>query len=645
MMLIPLDHIRPNPDQPRQSFDQAKLEELAQSIKEHGILQPIGVVMTDESDDNGYFYTIQFGERRWRASQMAGLTDIPAVVIDPDDLGDEASILARGLVENVQREDLSPLEVAKSYQQLSDLGWSDDKIAKSMGKGRSTIANARRLLTLPAEVRLPLAQGKISERQAQALIPLYKLPETAREALKKSYNSRPEDLLKNAVGGLDSGELRNSVERAIHYATEDMSRWPFVDFAFTEDVVSDNSLQAPLCSECPIRVKSGKEWRCADEDCSDAKLDIYKQIQLEAAMDASGLAPLELADDESRWDTVKQLYHYGQSVGRRILQQGCGNLRLEYLRYPDDHPIIDGFPHICLSCHHGIEIGNCVCLKAILAEQSKNDPAKAEEAAAKRQLEKEVVTPAVALFVEALTGDDPTAAFRLFLPRVSNIYQGADEWPLEKILNRLVRSIINGSLPYRGHDDIPGSLQRVKALFETAGLAWPTDTSAADKILDDAERKIERIAKFLDRPDTPNEKARDGNVANLNELVEVLDDLYEQELGDGYCARIEELLSRVYELQEKLSPATIVDQHLSNVAEELGQIADFLEAEITYQTLRQYRDRLQEIFRQELDLPGPITDNLNALLHRWEALVAQVDERANAQYRKDVGLAEEPTHE
>jgi ParB/RepB/Spo0J family partition protein len=719
-MQIPIDHIKPNPRQPRQNFDQVTLKELAQSIEEHGVLQPIGVVMTDESDDNGYFYAIQFGERRWRASQMAGLAEIPAVVIDPDGLGNEADILARGLIENIQREDLSPLEVAVSYQRLADLGWTDAQIAQKMGKSRSTIANARRLLTLPAEVRLPLAQGKISERQAQALIPLYKLPAQTLAAAEKSYYNKPADLLKKATQGVDSDELRDDVQRAIRTATQDMAGWPFVDFAFTEDVVSDNTIQAPTCAECPIRVKVAKTFRCPDEECEATKLDIYKQMQLEAAMDASGLAPLDLADDESRWETVKQLHHQQDSVGRRILQQGCGNLRLEYIRYPDDHPILDGFPHIGLACHHGK--GGCACLKTILTQQSKNDPAKQEEAAAKRRLEKEVVAPAARALIEALTGDDPAPAFRLFLPRISNVYHDVADWDLEKILNRLARSIISNGLIYDSYRDIPGALKQMIALLESAGLAWPGDHASAIPKLDN---HLERIAGWVKdlRKITPTPEQIAGNLSNLSNLAneaQQLQDagtdedraqLAERKIFTGidelktvllalrslvergnidqveikhvswlitvpagdinfksHLKEVENPITLDYTLtlmplfgetktarqaiearRRKLEKETeqITTQHLTAVAQELDQIAAHLEdEEIAYLTLKNYRDRLQEIFTTQLDLPGLAANKENNdLLHRWEELVKQVADRLeNFQYRK-MELPEEPTHE
>jgi len=703
---IPVDLIDPNPEQPRQSFDQAGLQELAGSIAEHGLIQPIVV------QPNGDRYTLHDGERRWRAHTLAGLDEIPAYIV-PAGAGAE-KLLVRAIVANDQRADLTPIERARGYQKLADTyGLSDAEIAQQVGKSRSTIANARRLLTLPAEVRLPLAQGKISERQAQALIPLYKLPEQALNAAQKSYYNKPSELLKKATQGVDSDELRDDVQRAIRNATQDMAGWPFVDFAFAEDVVSDNTIQAPICAECPIRVKVAKTFRCPDEECEATKLDIYKQMQLEAAMDASGLAPLDLADDESRWETVKQLHHQQDSVGRRILQQGCGNLRLEYIRYPDDHPIIDGYPHIGLACHHGksagtTPAGGCACLKTILTQQSKNDPAKKEEAAAKRRLEKEVVAPAVQALIEALTGDDPTAAFRLFLPRISNVYQDVADWDLEKILNRLARSIITNNLVYDSYRDIPGALKQMIALFEGAGLAWP-----ADHAIPKLDNRLERIGSWVKdlRKTAPTPEQITGNLSNLAELANEAQQLQDTGSADDRAQLaerkifigIDELktvllaLRSLVErgnidqveikhvswlitvpagdinfkshLQEVGNPITldytltllplfgetktarqaiearrrklekeaetIAAQHLAAVSEQLDIIAALLREreEIPLLTLRQHRDRLQEIFTTQIDLPG-LTAN-NSLLRRWEELVEQVADRLeNFQYKK-----------
>ena len=159
---LPIAAIQPNPDQPRNQIDPASLEELAASIREHGVLQPIIVRRDSEAG-----YVLIAGERRWRAAQIAGLSDIPAMVTD---LASDAQ-LAVALVENVQREDLSPLEEAHAYARLIDkAGLTQARVAQRVGKSRVTVTNALRLLQLPAPIRLSLAAREISEGHARAIL-------------------------------------------------------------------------------------------------------------------------------------------------------------------------------------------------------------------------------------------------------------------------------------------------------------------------------------------------------------------------------------------------------------------------------------------------------------------------------------------
>ena len=135
-----LDQLSPNPFQPRSDFDQEKLDELAQSIKEHGIIQPIVVRHVEGK------YQIVAGERRWRAAQIAGLEKVPVVVKEMDD----ASMMQMALIENVQREDLNPMEEALAYKRLmEEFELKQDEVASRVGKSRSTVANSVRLLNLP----------------------------------------------------------------------------------------------------------------------------------------------------------------------------------------------------------------------------------------------------------------------------------------------------------------------------------------------------------------------------------------------------------------------------------------------------------------------------------------------------------------
>jgi ParB family chromosome partitioning protein len=157
---LDIDLLKPNPVQPRQQMDDAALDALAQSIRSHGVLQPILVRKADDG------YEIIAGERRWRAAQRAGLLKVPVVYRDvPDD-----KLLEVALIENIQREDLNPIEEAQAYRRLTDeFQMSQEQVATAVGKDRATVANYMRLLRLPAEIHQDLASGTLSMGHARAL--------------------------------------------------------------------------------------------------------------------------------------------------------------------------------------------------------------------------------------------------------------------------------------------------------------------------------------------------------------------------------------------------------------------------------------------------------------------------------------------
>jgi ParB family chromosome partitioning protein len=158
---IELIHIVPNPHQPRLRFDEAKLQELSDSIKEHGVIQPLVVTK------NGAQYEIIAGERRFQASKLAGLVRVPVIVREAS----EQQKLELAIIENVQRHDLDVIEEAKSYLRLSEeFDLSQDEVAKKMGKSRSAVANKLRLLHLPIEIQKALMEGKITEGHAKAIL-------------------------------------------------------------------------------------------------------------------------------------------------------------------------------------------------------------------------------------------------------------------------------------------------------------------------------------------------------------------------------------------------------------------------------------------------------------------------------------------
>ena len=160
--MLPISRVEPRDEQPRTSFDEASLNELAESIKQYGLIQPI----TARRLENGY-YQIVAGERRWRASRIAGLNEVPVRVIEADDR--LATELA--LVENLQREDLNPVEEAQGYRTLLEVyGLTQDEAAQRVGKSRPAITNALRLLTLAPEVQQFVEQGLLSAGHARALV-------------------------------------------------------------------------------------------------------------------------------------------------------------------------------------------------------------------------------------------------------------------------------------------------------------------------------------------------------------------------------------------------------------------------------------------------------------------------------------------
>ena len=158
---LPIGAIEPNPQQPRKSFSADEGAALARSVREHGVLQPLLVRRID--DDR---YQLVAGERRWRAARAAGLAHVPVAVIDAPD----ADMLTLALVENLQREDLNPIEQAAAFQYLLDAGLTQAQVAQRVGRSRSTVANAVRLLQLPEQLRALVIAGGLSEGHARALL-------------------------------------------------------------------------------------------------------------------------------------------------------------------------------------------------------------------------------------------------------------------------------------------------------------------------------------------------------------------------------------------------------------------------------------------------------------------------------------------
>lgn len=212
---VPVDRIQANPDQPRHEFDEVALEELAESIRQLGIVQPITLRKMEDGT-----YQIIAGERRWRASKKAGLQTIPAYVRTADD----EAVMQMALVENIQREDLNAIEVALAYQKLIEqYHLTQEELSEKVGKKRATVANSLRLLKLPAPVQLALRNKQIDQGHARAILGV---PEPSlqlrlfQEIQKNGYSVRKvEEMVKDILSG-------ETVKSGKHQLTSKSSRLP-----------------------------------------------------------------------------------------------------------------------------------------------------------------------------------------------------------------------------------------------------------------------------------------------------------------------------------------------------------------------------------------------------------------------------------
>ena len=202
VMSVSIDSIEPNPDQPRRKFLKDDLEDLARSIVEKGIIQPLIVRKIDNKNDN---YQIVAGERRWRAAQIARIHSVPVILREFSDL----EVLEVAIIENIQRSDLNPIDEARGYQQLmSRFNHTQEKLSKVLGKSRSHIANLLRLLTLPEDVQRMLSDNVISIGHARALITRDDASLLAREVVRKNLSVRE-------VERLAKLEFKNKINKRV----------------------------------------------------------------------------------------------------------------------------------------------------------------------------------------------------------------------------------------------------------------------------------------------------------------------------------------------------------------------------------------------------------------------------------------------
>lgn len=266
--MLGVDQLRPGIGQPRRNFDEGALSELADSIKQHGVLQPLLVRLLDGQSDE---YEIIAGERRWRAAQKAQLHQVPVVILEISDV--EAYEIA--LIENLQREDLDPIDEAVGFQKLmEEYEYTQEKLAKAMGKSRSYIANITRLLNLPDEVQQQVSSGALSAGHARALITAENALELANEIIAGNLSVRETEKLVSSKSSSSTAKKKSSSGSGSSTSSNSEGPQGFVSNSKDPDVVAvENELTNALGMQVDIDSANGRSGKISIHFSSIDQMD------------------------------------------------------------------------------------------------------------------------------------------------------------------------------------------------------------------------------------------------------------------------------------------------------------------------------------------------------------------------------------
>lgn len=475
-LLIPLAELDDNPYQPRLTYDEAAILEIAASIAAHGLMQvPVGRRMPDGR------VQLAFGHRRRRGFDHLAASD-PArwgrMPVWLRDLDDEA-MARQAWAENRDRKDISAYEEAKAIARYADeFGWSQKQVAEKLGLDRSTVANKVRLLRLPLIVLDQLQTGEISERQAAALLPLTELDEEARaRSMNYFYIDNKHVPTANALFGhaatIDSGKLREAVERILNNLTTSLAKKPWVDVALVgPDIVS------ATCKECPLRLKASN--RCPQQACVQARTVAHRAQAAAAASAATGL-PATGHTGYGERDTLDGIKL--AALQQVATEKKCGRLSVVYdpdMRSPT-HPV-EGHPHCAIVCGHG-QGKRCGCRQTLT---NRADPATGRDAHKKferRRIEEEVTPPATQALAAALA--NPSAGLwrwifeRLHWTAERKLPMVADR---TTVLNALAAAIIAGMT--ESSTEARYAEQSILTFFKGIGLPSPFEPLAPNPASD-----------------------------------------------------------------------------------------------------------------------------------------------------------------
>ena len=387
---IPLEWINSNPWQARHvQTDPVQIAELAEDIKTNGLLQiPLGRIIFNDAPvpiDKIPLYPgnpvekqivqIAFGHNRLTAFKLLAEEDekYTSMPVDLAYLSDE-EMADYAWAENERRQDVTPLDRALTIQKwMEDFGWKQEQVAERIHKDRSTVAHALRLLKLPEDVRKLLGSGKLSERQAIALLPLFDLPEQIRATAEANYYSdgKPSSIIKSAMAGASSDAIRQWIDELVLRNGSDLHEaiWPLdakeIFLPHREQLAADS------CKGCPQRQDLAHRSVCSNNVCYRLKESIWKKDKLEKASQASGIPILEEDVDRNYISD----FGYDRHVVPILRKTGCQNLRLAYGHKYSDHDkekrLGDlGFPEIEVVCKK--RQGYCTCLTGLHAKNEQD---------------------------------------------------------------------------------------------------------------------------------------------------------------------------------------------------------------------------------------------------------------------------------
>ena len=456
---VALDQIDDNPFQPRQSYDQAALEELAASIQSNGLQQPpAGRRMA-----NGRVQLV-FGHRRRRAFDVlrakdAAWSTMPVMIVQASD----EDMAARAWTENVERQDLTAVEQAQAIQTMIDsFGWTQADVARRLGLAPATVANKVRLLRSPVEVREAVATGLLSERQAGAMAPLWDLPAPALEAARnrQGYGSVA-SLVDAARNGMSSDGLRQQVKQVVEMQTERLDNRPWVDV----DLGHVARVVASRCTLCQYRILSAGEPRCAGQrSCYQAKATAWEDLQRAELAQATGVKALPAV--ESQYDSF---YGDNKTLAEQHglnKPQFCERLRVKPSPYGGGL-LVDGVEGAELVCVHSGR--GCECLERIKKDVSKDGKAQW------RLMRQQTVEALVGALMQP-TQDTVRLWASMYAP-MDKVDQVAS-WRMEDVAQVIVKALIDRAKPYDAEKRPDETRAAMEAMLRRGNIAAPWSLAA-----------------------------------------------------------------------------------------------------------------------------------------------------------------------